>query len=319
MSVLVTGGTGFIGYYLTKALLDDGHDVVATHYESGSMLEGMRIKGARYSKLDISSQAEVKKIISEVRPEEVYHLAGQAYPVPSWENPARTFEVNVLGTIHLFEAMRKTNINAKIVNACSGAEYGDRVKSPIQEESVLRPLSPYGVSKAAQDMLVSEYHQSYGMPVFSLRLFGTTGPGKSGDAIDDFASQIAASEISGAAVKVGRLDVVRDISDVRDVVNAFRLVAEKGAPGEAYNVGSGKHYVIGEVLNMLLSLAKRKLSYEVEQARIRPSDEKEIFPDTSKIRALGYSPKYELSQSLSDILDFWRAKVAGQSVAVPAD
>lgn len=317
MKALITGGTGFIGYYLAKMLMAEGHEVVSTHYDSGSLLEGMRTDGVSYRKLDISSEPDVRQLIRDVQPDEIHHLAGQAYPVPSWENPARTFEVNVLGTIHLFEAARKSNINTRIVNACSGAEYGDRVKSPIVEESVLRPLSPYGVSKAAQDMLVSQYNQSYGMPLFSLRLFGTTGPGKSGDAIDDFASQVAASEISGAPVKVGRLDVIRDISDVRDVVGAFRLVSSKGTPGEAYNVGSGSHHLIGDVLKMLLSLAHRPLTHEVEQARIRPSDEKEIFPDTAKIRGLGYAPKYELRQTLTDILEFWRAKVNNKAVTQP--
>lgn len=313
MKALITGGTGFIGYYLTKMLLDEGHEVTATHYDSGSLLETERVEGADYRKLDISSQPEVKKIVDELQPDEVYHLAGQAYPVPSWKDPARTFEVNVLGSIHLFEAVRNTGKQTKIINACSGAEYGDRVKSPIIEESVLRPLSPYGVSKAAQDMLVSQYFQSYAMPIYSLRLFGTTGPGKSGDAINDFASQIAAAEITGQEIKVGRLDVIRDVSDVRDVVKAFILVMDKGAPGEAYNVGSGQHFTVADLLSMLLSLAKAKIGYGVEQARIRPSDEKEIFPDTSKIRGIGYSPKYDIKQTMTDILDFWRGQLAKEA------
>lgn len=308
MKALITGGTGFIGYYLAQTLLEDGYDVVATHYESGSLLEGSRQKGVEYRKLDISSEKEVYGIINDLRPDEIYHLAGQAYPVPSWKDPARTFQVNVLGTIYLFEAVRKAGLNSRIVNACSGAEYGDRVTSPIIEESVLRPLSPYGVSKATHDMLVSQYYQSYKMPLFSLRLFGTTGPGKSGDAINDFASQVAAVERKGGKVKVGRLDVVRDVSDVRDVVSAFRLVGQKGMPGEAYNVGSGEHFRIGELLDMLLSLAKTKVEYEVEEARIRPSDEKEIYPDTTKIRSLGYRPGHSIRDTLADILEFWRGR-----------
>ena len=312
MKALVTGGTGFIGYYLTKMLLDEGHEVTATHYDSGSLLETERVEGAEYKMLDISSRPAVEQLVNEMRPDEIYHLAGQAYPVPSWKNPARTFEVNVLGSIYLFEAVRQTGKNTKIINACSGAEYGDRVKSPIVEESVLRPLSPYGVSKATQDMLVSQYHQSYTMPIYSLRLFGTTGPGKSGDAINDFASQIAAAETTGQEVKVGRLDVTRDVSDVRDVVKAFRLVMDKGVAGEAYNVGSGQHFTVADLLSMLLSLAKTKVRYGVEQARIRPSDEKEIYPDTSKIRAIGYSPRYDIRETMTDILDFWRGQLARQ-------
>ena len=313
MKVLVTGGTGFIGYYLAKLLLGEGHEVVATHYDSGSLLESMRIDGVDYRKLDISSNEQVSKLIADVQPDEIHHLAGQAYPVPSWKNPARTFEVNVLGTIHLFEAVRRMNSDTRIVNACSGAEYGDRVKLPIIEDSVLRPLSPYGVSKATHDMLVYQYYRSYGMPLFSLRLFSTTGPGKSGDAINDFASQVVAAEADGSKVNVGRLDVIRDISDVRDVVAAFRLVSDRGVPGEAYNVGSGKRYRIGDVLNMLVSMAKTKVHHQVEEARIRPSDEKEIYPDISKISSLGYSPGYDMKHTLTDILDFWRKQSGRRS------
>ncbi len=312
MKVIVTGGTGFIGHYLTRALVRRGDEVVATHFDSGSPLEGERVEGASYQRLDISSKDEVFSLVEREKPDAVFHLAGQAYPVPSWNDPASTFRVNVLGTVYLFEAVRKSGREIVVANACSGAEYGDRVMSPIPEESVLRPLSPYGVSKATHDMLVYQYYRSYSLPFFSLRLFGTTGPGKSGDALNDFASQVAVAENNGGQVRVGRLDVIRDISDVRDVVNAFLLVSQKGSPGEPYNIGSGRHYRIGDLLDLLLSMAKTEVKYSVESSRIRPSDEVEIFPDITKIKALGYSPQYEMRQTLSDLLEFWR--VRGNSV-----
>lgn len=308
MKVIVTGGTGFIGHYLTRALVGRGDEVVATHFDSGSPLESERVEGATYLRLDVSSKDDVTSFVNREKPDEIYHLAGQAYPVPSWNDPAGTFQVNVMGTIYLFEAVRKSGRPTVIANACSGAEYGDRVMSPIPEESVLRPLSPYGVSKAAHDMLVYQYNRSYSLPFFSLRLFGTTGPGKSGDALNDFASQVAMAENNGGTVKVGRLDVIRDISDVRDVVNAFMLVAGKGTPGEPYNIGSGRHYRIGDLLDLLLSMARTEVGYSVESSRIRPADEVEIYPDITRIRALGYVPKYDMKQTMYDLLEFWRSR-----------
>ncbi len=319
MKVIVTGGTGFIGHYLTRALVSRGDEVIATHFDSGSPLEGERIEGATYLRLDISSREDVTAMVDREKPDQIYHLAGQAYPVPSWNDPAGTFRVNVLGTIYLFEAVRKSGRPTVIANACSGAEYGDRIMSPIPEESVLRPLSPYGVSKAAHDMLVYQYNRSYSLPFFSLRLFGTTGPGKAGDALNDFASQVAMAENNGGTVKVGRLDVIRDISDVRDVVNAFMLVAGKGTPGEPYNIGSGKHYRIGDLLDMLLSMATTEVGYTVESSRIRPADEVETYPEITRIRNLGYVPKYDMKQTMYDLLEFWRSRQDKTVATRPAD
>lgn len=309
MRMLITGGTGFIGHYLAALEIKKGNEVLCTHYDGGSGPQLESVQGARYEKLDITSSSQVHELLRSFTPDVVFHLAGQAYPVPSWKDPEWTFKVNVLGTIYLFEGMRRFCPDASSVVACSGAEYGDRVVSPIMEESVLKPLSPYGVSKATQDMLVYQYYRSYGMKLFSLRLFGTTGPGKTGDAANDFARQIAAAEKSGGVVHVGDLSPVRDISDVRDVVKAFDIAYSKASPGEAYNVGSGKHYAVGELLQMLLSFANPRPEYHVDEKLFRPADEQVIFPSVEKISKLGYAPSYSIRQTLRDILEYWRKQI----------
>jgi GDP-4-dehydro-6-deoxy-D-mannose reductase len=310
---LITGGTGFIGYHLARYLLQGGNEVICTHYGHGvSPLESERIERATYAHLDISDAGAVEKMIKEYRPDAVFHLAGQAYPVASWKDPARTFEINVLGTIYLFESLRKYRDDASVAVACSGAEYGDRAISPIKEETPLMATSPYGVSKAAADMLVYQYFRSYGMSLYSLRLFGTTGPGKAGDAINDFASQIVQLENEGT-VKVGNVDTVRDISDVRDVVRAFELITRRGKKGEAYNVGSGQQYRIGELLEKLIALSGRRLTYVQDASLMRPSDESVSYPDTSKIRAIGYVPAYTMDMTLRDVLTYHQKLVASNT------
>jgi GDP-4-dehydro-6-deoxy-D-mannose reductase len=308
LKILITGGTGFIGHYLAAHEVGRGHEVLCTRYEGGQLPLLPEVRGAMYQHLDITEKKSVEKLMAQFKPDVVYHLAAQAYPVISWKDPEMTFTVNVLGTIYLFESLRRENSAAQVVVACSGAEYGDRVTSPIREESVLRPLSPYGVSKATQDMLVYQYYRSYGMRLFSLRLFGTTGPGKTGDAVNDFARQIAIAERNGGEVKVGNLSAVRDISDVRDVIKAFTLVREAGQPGEAYNVGSGRQIEMRKVLEILIKLSKAEIVYHVDENLLRPADEQVIYPDTSKINALGYRPEFSIERTLSDVLEFWRAR-----------
>ena len=307
MKVLVTGGSGFIGSYIIKSLVRQGEDVYsADNYDRKSTF---KVPEAKYLRVNIASEKQVERTISTVMPDLIYHLAAQPNPVKSWEEPADTFKTNVMGTIHLFESLRRHNRNAKVVVACSSAAYGDQVAQPTNEDSVLRPLSPYGVSKASQDMLVYQYHRSYGLPYYCVRLFGTTGPGKTGDVVSDFASRIAEIENHGGILKVGNLNTVRDISDVRDVVKAFELVAEKGEPGKPYNVGSGRKYRIRDILSDLLYMSSKRIFYEVDELKIRPTDEYVISPDISRIKSLGYIPEIRMSRTLEDTLDYWREKV----------
>jgi GDP-4-dehydro-6-deoxy-D-mannose reductase len=179
---------------------------------------------------------------------------------------------------------------------------------PISEDHPLESVSPYGVSKAAQDLLAHQYYVSHALNTFRLRLFGTTGPGKVGDAPNDFASQIARAEANGGrgVIQTGDLSTARDISDVRDAVRAMELVVARGKPGEAYNLGHGAAVPIREILDQLLALSMAPLEVVSARDRMRPSDEPVMYPDTTKMQKLGWKPQISLKQTLTDILDFWR-------------
>jgi GDP-4-dehydro-6-deoxy-D-mannose reductase len=238
----------------------------------------------------------------------VYHFAGQAFVIPSWEDPVGTFATNLTGTLHLLEELRHHFPETRFAFAGSGTEYGDPPHIPTPEESPLRPTSPYASSKAGADLLCYQYFRSFGLPVFRYRIFGTTGPGKRGDSTNDFASQIAELERGSEprVLRVGNLDKQRDIQDVRDAVRAMVTVVEKGQPGEAYNIASGVPRNVRNNLDILLSLAKAPIRVETAQERIRLVDEPIHLADISKLRALGWAPEIPFERTLEDILNSWR-------------
>ncbi len=301
--------TGFIGRYLAESLVEQGHDVTGTMFPPIDNPLSSRVKRNIATKLiDIRDGPMVNGLVESTRPEIVYHLAGQAYVIPSYQNAELTFNVNVVGTIHVLEAIRRYSPDASVAVASSGAAYGLPKSLPIQEDHSLEPLSPYGVSKAAQDMLSFQYHANFGLKTYRLRLFATTGPGKLGDAPNDFASQIASAESNGPTlVRVGNLSTSRDISDVRDVVQAMQTVVERGDPGEAYNVGRGVPIAIRDILDKLLALSTAKIEIENDMGRMRPSDEPTLYPDIAKIRKLGWTPRITIDQTLAELLEYWRS------------
>ena len=302
--------TGFIGRNLAASLLRDGHDIVGTGLTEGEKaFLPPELEGIPALRLDMRDRPLVEALIKVTRPEAVYHLAGQAYVIPSFRDPVGTFETNVLGTVYLFEALRKHSPDAPVAIACSGAEYGWPRSLPIKEDHPLEPVSPYGASKAAQDILAFEYFKGHGLRTYRPRLFGTTGPGKVGDAPNDFASQIVGIELNEGrgVLYTGDLSTARDISDVRDTVQAMRTIMECGQPGEAYNVGRGSPVPIREVLDRLLAETPARIEVRSVPERMRPADEPTLYPDTSKLRALGWEPVIPLEQTLRDLLEFWRS------------
>lgn len=301
--------SGFIGRHLAALLLAEGHEIVGTTVsEAERAFLSSELRSLPLHFVDVTDQAAVHGVVSKTHPEWIVHLAGQAYVIPSYRDPRSTFEVNVLGTIHLLDAVKDSCPDAKVAIACSGAEYGSPKVLPIREDIPLEPVSPYGVSKATQDMLALQYHLAYGLRTFRLRLFGTTGPGKLGDAPNDFASQIARIEADGGTgvVRVGNLSTSRDISDVRDVARAMVSVLKDGVPEQAYNIGRGEAVPIRKVLEVLCGLSPARLQVSESPARIRPCDEPSLYPDVSRIRGLGWRPEIPLNRTLADVLDFWR-------------
>jgi len=310
MRVLVTGATGFLGSYMSRYLQERGDEVVATRFEDGRPHALPPAPGVTYETLDIRDPRDVAALVKRVAPEEVYHYAGQAFVMKSWEDPRLTYETNLLGTLNLLEAVRTADLPAPIGFAGSGTEYGAPEQVPTVETAAYSPQSPYAASKVSADLLCRLYFERYGIRALRYRIFGTTGPGKLGDSSNDFASQVALLERKGkpGVLQVGNIDTKRDISDVRDAVRAMALVLEKGKSGDAYNIARGEARSIRENIERLVTLATVPIRVEVVEERRRPLDEPVHWADVSKIRALGWSPQYSFTDTLKDILDHWRKK-----------
>jgi len=310
MRILITGSSGFIGRYLAAHAVGLGHDVVGTYLSDAELgARDLPKKSVRWERLDMQNRDDVDGLVRTVRPEGVFHLAAQAYAKKAWADPADTFRTNVLGTIYLYESLRERAPQAPVLLAASGAAYGVPVHLPFNEEIQLNPTNPYGVSKACQDMLSLQYSLNFGMRIVRARLFGTTGPGKTGDALNDFAHQVAEMERNGAPgkIRVGNLDTLRDISDIRDVVRAMWLVFEKGDPKAPINIAAGKSYSIRWIAEQLVRLAKVPITVVPDPALFRPTDEPDNRADVRRLLGLGYVPKFTLEQTLLDALNFWRA------------
>jgi GDP-4-dehydro-6-deoxy-D-mannose reductase len=311
MRILITGASGFIGRYLTRFAVGSGNDVVGTYLNSSELNHrDLPNRGVRWLRLDIQNADAVRSLVDEVRPDAVFHLAAQAYAKKAWADPADTFRTNVLGTIYLYEALRRFPPSQGTLLAASGAAYGVPAALPIGEEIPLKATNPYGVSKACQDMLSLQYSVNFGLRIVRARLFGTTGPGKTGDALNDFAKQIADVERTGQAgeVRVGNLNGLRDISDIRDVVRAMWLVFENGRVEEAVNVGAGRSFSIRWIVEQLCQAARVPIHAVEDPALLRPTDEPDNRADVSRLHALGFVAKYPLERTITDALDFWRAE-----------
>jgi len=313
LRILVTGATGFIGSYLGDLLHQKGDEVYGTHYHRNPLREVASLPQINLIGCDIRDKQAVDSLIQQVKPQRIYHLAAQSLPTLSWEEPHLTIETNVIGTVNLFEAVRKYELGVRVLVVCSSAEYGfasdDNV--PIKEDYFLQPLHPYGVSKVAQDLLAYQYFINFKIPTVRIRLFNTTGPGKTDDVCSDFARQIAKVEkgLAPSMLKVGNLSARRDITDVRDVIKGLQMVLEQGEMGEVYNLSSGKAYSISDLLNGFLRLAKCPIEVEVSPELLRPTDEPIKLGDNTRIcRQTGWQPVIPIEQTLEDILSYWREK-----------
>jgi GDP-4-dehydro-6-deoxy-D-mannose reductase len=317
--VLITGITGFAGSHLAEHFLADhpGVEVFGT-YRWRSRRENIEaIEGRiRLLECDLSDMTAVRNALEISRPDAIYHLAAQSFVPSSWVSPLQTLTDNVSGQTNIFEAVRSLGLDPAIQIACSSEEYGlvlpDEV--PIRETNPLRPLSPYAVSKVAQDFLAYQYFMSYGLRTVRTRGFNHTGP-RRGEVFvtSNFAKQVATIEAGKAdpVIKVGNLDAVRDFTDVRDMVRGYVLATEKGKPGEVYNLASGKAITIRAMLDKLIALASVEVKVETDPARLRPSDVEVLIGDYSKFHAdTGWEPKIPFDQTLEDLLNYWRQRIA---------
>lgn len=317
MRVLITGITGFAGSHLADYILANHPDVeVCGIIRWRSRRENILHIEDKITlfEADLKDVISLKKSLVEIKPDRIFHLAAQSFVPTSWKCPAETFTINAVGQINLFEAVLSLKLDPKIHVAGSSEEYG-LVKNdelPMKETNPLRPLSPYAVSKVAQDLLAWQYFRSYGLRTVRTRGFNHTGPRRGEVFIcSNFAKQIAEIEKGkrDSVIHVGNLEARRDFSDVRDIVRGYWLCLEKGEEGEVYNIGSGKTYTMQAVLDMLLSMSKVNVKVQIDSQRIRPSDVPVLLADSSKFRKLtGWKPEIPLRQSLQDLLDYWRER-----------
>lgn len=313
---LVTGITGFVGSHLAELLLAKGVEVwgIKRWRSKTENIDHIR-KKLRLVEADMRDLHSLIEAVHEARPDFIFHLASQSFVPMSWKAPADTMDTNVTGTVHLFEAVRRSGCDPTIQVAGSSEEYGlvhaDEV--PIKETNPFRPLSPYGISKVAEDLLAFQYHRSYGLRTITTRAFNHTGP-RRGEVFvtSDFARQIALIEKGSRepVIHVGNLKAQRDFTDVRDVVAAYWLCVHKCVPGEAYNICSERSRTIQEVLDLLLSMSKRQdIKVVQDPDRMRPSDVEVLRGDCSKFRAAtGWKPKIPFKRTMGDLLEYWRMK-----------
>ena len=312
----ITGITGFAGSHLAELLLEKGYEVhgLCRWRSRTENIEQIKRK-IHLIEGDLLDSHSLQEAMMDVRPSLVFHLAAQSFVPASWTSPAVTLEINVVGSCNLFEAVRAAQIDPVISIACSSEEYGLVKPSevPIKETNPLRPLSPYGVSKAAMDYLGYQYFRSYGMKIVRTRGFNHTGPRRGEPFVcSSFAKQIAEIEKGRQepAMKVGNLSAKRDFTDVRDMVNGYFLATQKGEPGEVYNICSGRAVKIEKVLDLLLKMSKVKVKVEQDPTRMRPSDIPILKGDCSKFkRQTGWRPKIPFEKTLKDLLNYWREKV----------
>lgn len=318
MIALVTGAGGFVGRHLCQRLLEEGVSQVVGMVHRAKDREGLpRDPRLKVVLADVLDAPAIEELIRSYRPEEIYHLAAQSSVALSWEDPRRTYEINIFGQLNLLESLLKSQVEASVLIPGSSEVYGkvSPEQVPITEDHPLRPDSPYAVSKAAQDLLGYQYYSAYKMRILRSRSFNHIGPGQSPAFVcSDFARQIAQIEAGQhrPVIQVGNLELKRDFTDVRDVVRAYIELIRKGRPDQPYNVCSGRAYAIGEVLEMLLAMSRGKIEVEVAQDRFRPSDLPILLGDNRRIREhTGWSPVISMEKSLQDVLDYWRRRVSG--------
>ncbi|MEO6469020.1 MAG: GDP-mannose 4,6-dehydratase [Acidimicrobiia bacterium] len=301
MKTTVTGAGGFVGPYLVEHLREQG-DVVTEMDLLGPV------------EVDVTDADSVLSAIDAAAPEVVYHLAALSHVGESWSSPGKSFRVNAEGSLHVLRACVELKV-PRVVMILSSEVYGDAAPEdlPLSETAPLRPVTPYGASKVAADFLALQAHLADNLDVVRVRPFGHTGPGQSDQfVVPALAARIARAEHDGTdSIPVGSLTAVRDLSDVRDVVRAYRLLAERGVGGEVYNVCSGRGVSIQEIADILLAQATRPISLETDPTLVRAVDAPRMIGDNTHLRdATGWTPRFSLEQTLGDVLSAARSKIA---------
>ena len=318
--VLITGITGFVGSHLADYILENFPEVkILGLARWRSPTDNIRhiLNKISLQFGDLLDPFSLKTILSEHKPDVIFHLAAQSYVTFSFLSPIATLNTNVIGTCNLLETVKELKFASDydpIMHICSSSEVYGQVRKedvPIKEDVPLRPASPYAVSKVAEDMLAYQYWLSWGIKTLRTRMFTHTGP-RRGDVfvVSNFAKQIAAIEagLAPSVIKVGNLESIRTFTDARDAVRAYWLLVTKCTFGEVYNIGGVETMKVGEMLNRLLGLSSvNNIKIEVDPNRLRPSDVTLQIPSTEKFhKETGWKPEIKFEQTIEDTLNYWR-------------
>lgn len=319
MKVLVTGAGGMVGSHMVELLHSQGHDVLGTYYKPTTDITELD-SAISMMECDVRYYASVQKIIADFKPDQIFHLAAQSYPTVSWVRPQETMDTNINGTVNIFEAVKSVRVldgryDPMVVVACSSAEYGqtlNEIEDPyVVETAQLKPLHPYGVSKVGQDLLSFQYFMNDHIRCIRVRIFNSTGTRKVNDVTSDFTKRAVLAERSGVyTLRVGNLETKRAIMDQRDLVNGLLLLAEKGIPGEVYNISSEYCYQMKDIVTMIEEQIGHQFELVVDSKLLRPTDERIIIGNIDKLkRDTGWKQQIPMKQTIADMLDYWRKKL----------
>ncbi|MGN0436363.1 MAG: GDP-mannose 4,6-dehydratase [Wujia sp.] len=321
MNIMVTGAGGMVGSHMVELLHARGDNVLGTYYKPTTDITEIS-SDIRMLECDVRYPQSVEKVITDFRPDQIYHLAAQSYPTVSWDRPYETIETNINGTIAIYEAIKRVRLtnpdyDPMVVVACSSAEYGETLnelegdKVYVKETAELKPLHPYGVSKVGQDLISFQYYMNDHIRCIRARIFNSTGTRKVNDVTSDFTRRAIIAEKTGdKTFKVGNLNTKRAIMDQRDLVKALMLLADKGKAGDVYNISSEHIYQMSDILAMIEQQVGIKFDVEVDPKLLRPTDEKIIVGDVAKLKEdTGWVQEIPMEQTIADMLEYWRRKL----------
>lgn len=318
MRLLITGINGFVGGHLAERLLASGAGEVWGLARQPALALPQLQGRVHLVCADLHQPDQVAAALQSVRPDAIFHLAGQSNVPRSFADPADTLITNILAELHLFQALLRLRQNPVLLIAGSNEIYGkvQPDELPLDEDTPLRPVNPYAVSKAAQDLLTYQYHVSHALRTIQMRPFNHIGPRQSEHFVASaFAAQIARIEagLQEPLLRVGNLAAERDFTDVRDIVRGYELAVQRAEAGRAYNLGSGRAVSIRWLLDTLLTFSERDIAVEPDPSRMRPADVPRVVCDCRRFfEQTGWTPQIPLEQTLYDILEYWRERVRAE-------